>query len=209
MGASLRMLVLTDYIKKEEVTRIATEETFNSVNVVSIFETLRRELPAVRIGVLSGSLVILPASLDLSAYPHKSEPIPGTDYCTVSFSGPLHRAVEAVGALFEKGELQILVGTKSLLGEGWDSPCINSLILASFVGSFVLSNQMRGRAIRIDKNNPNKTSNIWHLVTVEPPHLVREKATERIKEYLNKDSSVLESYDFDMLRRRFDAFMDI
>ena len=49
---------------------------------------------------------------------------------------------------------------------GWDSPCVNTLIIASVVGSFMLSNQMRGRALRIDKNNPNKTSNIWHLVSL-------------------------------------------
>ena len=66
----------------------------------------------------------------------------------------------------------MLVGTKSLLGEGWDSPCINSLILASFVGSFMLSNQMRGRAIRIFKDDPNKVSNIWHLVTLEPSYIL-------------------------------------
>ena len=66
--------------------------------------------------------------------------------------------------LFEKGEIEILIGTKSLLGEGWDSPCINALIMASSVGSYVLGNQMRGRAIRASKDNPDKTSNIWHLV---------------------------------------------
>ena len=31
------------------------------------------------------------------------------------------------------------------------------------------SNQMRGRAIRVDKHTPDKAANIWHLVTVPPP----------------------------------------
>ena len=48
------------------------------------------------------------------------------------------RKVRIVTELFQRGEINILIGTKSLLGEGWDSPCINSLILASFVGSFIL-----------------------------------------------------------------------
>ena len=52
----------------------------------------------------------------------------------------------------------------ALLGEGWDAPCINTLVLASSVGSFMLSNQMRGRAIRVDSAQPQKTANIWHLV---------------------------------------------
>ena len=32
----------------------------------------------------------------------------------------------------------------------------------------MLSNQMRGRAIRIDRNHPDKVSNIWHLATYDP-----------------------------------------
>lgn len=207
MGTRLRMLVLTDYIKKENLSKIATETEFNSVNIVSIFETLRRKVPQASIGVLSGSLVILPNAIDLSDIPHKKTLIPGTDYCTVTFSGSLHRAVDYVGKLFEQGKFQILVGTKSLLGEGWDSPCINSLILASFVGSFVLSNQMRGRAIRVDKNDSEKASNIWHLVTVEPEYLMQEKIGEQIKAYIEQDHKTLMSYDYEVLKRRFDAFM--
>ena len=207
MGEGLRMLVLTDYIKKENVDKISTEESFNSVNVVSIFETLRRLNKNIKIGVLSGTLVILPSSLELSDVKHRKKEIAGTDYSVVEFSGSLHRCVDYVGKLFEDGEIQILVGTKSLLGEGWDSPCINSLILASFVGSFVLSNQMRGRAIRIDRHNPDKCANIWHLVTVEPPHLIKEKIGEKISEYVYKDEMELVSYDYDVLKRRFDSFM--
>ena len=74
--------------------------------------------------------------------------------------------VAIITELFEKGHINILIGTSALLGEGWDSPCVNTLIIASVVGSFMLSNQMRGRALRIDKNNPDKTSNIWHLVSL-------------------------------------------
>lgn len=207
MGNDLRMLVLTDYIKKENLSRATCAEKFDSVNVVSIFESLRREMKQAKIGVLSGTLVILPVSIDLSAIKHKKEAIEGTDYCVVTFTGANHHAVDFVGKLFEAGELQILIGTKSLLGEGWDSPCINSLILASFVGSFVLSNQMRGRAIRIDKRNPDKVSNIWHLVTVEPEYLIKEKAVARAVEFLKQDIEELHSCDFDILVRRFDSFM--
>jgi hypothetical protein len=76
--------------------------------------------------------------------------------------------VRLVSAVFQQGGITVLVGTKSLLGEGWDEPCINTLILASFVGSYVLSNQMRGRSIRVYPGYPEKTANIWHLVCVEP-----------------------------------------
>ena len=207
MGNRLRMLILTDYIKKENLSMIATEREFPSVNVVSIFETLRREHADVPIGVLSGSLVILPKDIDLSDVKHKKEEIPDTEYCVVTFAGSTHHSVAYVGKLFEQGKITILVGTKSLLGEGWDSPCINTLILASFVGSFVLSNQMRGRAIRIDKNNPQKVANIWHLVTAEPAHLFQDTALKKAVAYVQRDENELVSYDYDILKRRFDSFM--
>ena len=98
----------------------------------------------------------------------------GTSYGIYNFKGENKEKVDIVSKLFEDGEINVLVGTQALLGEGWDSPCINSLILASYVGSFMLSNQMRGRAIRIDKNNHSKTANIWHLVTIEPEYVFEQ-----------------------------------
>lgn len=207
LGEELRMLVLTDYIRRESVDRIATQHAFSSVNVVSIFEMLRRTEDRADLGVLSGSLVILPERIDLSAVGHTEQKIEGAQYKIVVFAGGAGQAVKFVGDLFARGEIRILVGTKSLLGEGWDAPCINTLVLASFVGSFVLSNQMRGRAIRVDRSHPAKTANIWHLVTAEPAHIVREHAAERAHARLRASAQTLDSWDFSVLRRRFDTFM--
>ena len=206
MGGELRLLILTDYIKKETLDGIASQQSFSSVNVVSIFETLRRADDTQEIGVLSGSLIILPEKVALRVR-HTRRHISGTRYCVVDVAGSLHTAVAAVGELFERGEIRVLIGTKSLLGEGWDSPCINALILASFVGSFVLSNQMRGRAVRIDPTHPQKVANIWHLVTVEPPYAVKERAVQRLAEQIRQDDSQLISCDYEVLKRRFDTFM--
>ncbi len=207
MGDGLRMLILTDYIKKEAVSQIVKAEKFNDVSIASIFETLRRTNDKVNIGVLSGSLVILPDNVALDGIKHTRTNILGTRYSVIATSASTHATVKAVGELFADGKIQILVGTKSLLGEGWDVPCINSLIMASFVGSYVLSNQMRGRAIRIDKNNPDKTSNIWHLVTIEPEYLFEERKIEQAKKYFFSEKKELISYDYDILKRRFDSFM--
>ncbi len=207
MGNDLRMLVLTDYIKKEAVSKIAANEGFNDISIVSIFETLRRTDDRMQIGVLSGTLVILPDSVVLDGIKHTRTQIEGTRFSVVDISGDSHLAVKLVGDLFAEGKIQILVGTKSLLGEGWDAPCINSLIMASFVGSYVLSNQMRGRAIRIDNTVPNKTANIWHLVTVEPEYIFEEDKLVKVRKYLAPEKSEIISCDFDILRRRFDSFM--
>ena len=128
----LRMLILTDYIKKESLTKVGTNDSIDNVSVVSIFEVLRRK-DNIKIAVLSGSLVILPNIVieDIkNKYDFSSKVLENTEYSVVSFKGTNKDKVRIVSNLFENGSFNILIGTKSLLGEGWDSPCINSLILA-------------------------------------------------------------------------------
>ncbi len=197
LGDSLRMLILTDYIKKDMMKLVGTNEEIHALGTVPVFESVRRENPDVKISVLSGTLVILPDSavetVQEIAYnegvPCRIKKIENTSHTEIIFSGSNKNKVSIITKAFQLGVINVLVGTKSLLGEGWDSPNINSLILASFVGSFMLSNQMRGRAIRIDKKNPEKVSNIWHLVTVEPD---------------SKDEII--SDDFETMKRRFSCF---
>jgi len=182
-GSQLRCVILTDFIRKAEMPRSAGEVAVcEDIGIVPILESLRRTaLPNIRLGALSGSLVIIPgsaepllrqAAVSLGINPQDLVISPcahDSGYSTVEIRGEYYRgSVRLMTSVFEQGGITVLVGTKSLLGEGWDAPCINTLVLASFVGSFVLSNQMRGRAIRVDPAQPQKTANIWHLVCVEP-----------------------------------------
>lgn len=205
----LRLLVLTDYIKKETLSIIGTGANPDSVSVVSVFETIRRK--GVAVGALSGSLVILPdtcADVLRAKYADFTlSNLGNTGYSAFDFRADNREKVRLVGELFEEGVINVLVGTKSLLGEGWDAPCVNSLILASFVGSFMLSNQMRGRAIRTDKNQSNKTANIWHLVTVERPYLYTKNLREKAVRLANENKDELVSFDFETVSRRFNCFV--
>jgi hypothetical protein len=67
-GNELRCVVLTDFIRKAELPKNGGEGVpFEDIGVVPIFETLRRaELANVRLGVLSGSLVIIPRTAEAS-----------------------------------------------------------------------------------------------------------------------------------------------
>lgn len=182
-GNRLRCVVLTDFIRKAEMPSQDGEAcSFEDIGVVPIFETLRRAgVKDVRLGVLSGSVVLIPSDAeallraaataagvragDLSLTPLRHDP----GYSIMELRGEYYQGtVRLMTSVFEHGGITALVGTKSLLGEGWDAPCINTLILASFVGSYVLSNQMRGRSIRVEASDPEKAANIWHLVCVEP-----------------------------------------
>lgn len=211
-GQNLRLLVLTDYIRKEYEKAIGNmEHDTNSLGVLPFFEMLRREnekkQKQIRFGVLCGSVVIIPAEAKEALEQEigtsgkvifgKIGNLPETDYLKVTAVGNAHFLTGAVTNIFSKGYMQVLIGTKSLLGEGWDSPCINSLILASFVGSFMLSNQMRGRAIRVFKEQPEKTSNIWHLVCLRPWNEVLKADDNQISE------------DYSMLERRMEHFLGL
>lgn len=216
LNNNLRMLILTDYIKKDMKTLIGTNEDITSLGTVPIFESVRRNVTAdVKLAVLSGGLVILPQSIieqvktisDERGITFTTQPLSDTGYCEVNFSGSNKNKVAVVTQAFQSGLINVMTGTKSLLGEGWDSPCINSLILASFVGSFMLSNQMRGRAIRMDKNAPDKAANIWHLVTVEPPKPYADNLFQKINCIKADDGKTLFSSDLEGLTRRFDCFL--
>lgn len=214
LNDKLRLLVLTDYIKKEEIVNIGKDIESNNISVVSIFEQIRKNT-TINVGCLSGSLVILPLKIKdvlINNYfvknnDFKVNELKGTSYGIYSFKGKNKEKVDIVSKLFEDGYINALIGTQALLGEGWDSPCINSLILASYVGSFMLSNQMRGRAIRINKNDPFKTANIWHLVTVEPEYIFEKNILNKINSYMSQNKNVMISCDFDTLCRRFDCFV--
>ncbi|MHA2307263.1 MAG: DEAD/DEAH box helicase family protein, partial [Candidatus Hodarchaeales archaeon] len=180
---NLRMVILTDYIRKEFLPRNEDELTpLSKLGVVPIFESIRRNLPTnLKLGILSGSIVLIPSAseellkecindceIDIRTVKIRQTSF-SPDYATVDVKGiNKEKIVLIMTELFTRGGIYVIVGTTALLGEGWDAPSINSLLLASFVGSYMLSNQMRGRAIRTEPNNPQKTANVWHLACVEP-----------------------------------------
>ncbi len=217
LGHDLQMLILTDYIKKELLSLIGSETNIDSIGTVPVFEVVRRNVPKdIHIAMLTGSLVILPKGLEsklqIECHNHglsfTSSIINDTDYSVIDFKGSIKDKVHVMTNLFENRDIDIMIGTKALLGEGWDSPCINTLIMASFVGSYMLSNQMRGRAIRIDPNDPNKVASIWHLATVEPFDVISDGVWDWLKKGTKEEEKKeIVSHDFDMLKRRFQSFL--
>ena len=64
MKHDLRMLILTDYIKKELLPIVGTNESNTVIGSVPIFEEVRRTVnQEMRIAVLTGSLIIVPNSI--------------------------------------------------------------------------------------------------------------------------------------------------
>lgn len=205
LNNKLREVILLDYIGKGDS---------EGVNILSVFDKLQNI--NVNCCILTGSLIVIPKIAKEELYNILSnKKFDITRVLTTEFNQNYLRVetygnidiVTIITELFEKGCFNILIGTSALLGEGWDSPCVNTLIIASVVGYFMLSNQMRGRALRIDKNNPNKTSNIWHLVSLtdneeSPDLLIAEKRFNTFEGISYKDNKIQNGIERLGIRRK-------
>ena len=69
-----------------------------------------------------------------------------------------------VTEFFQDGMTRCLIGTRGLLGEGWDASRINVLVDLTTVTTSMSINQLRGRSMRLDKLWPEKVANNWDIV---------------------------------------------
>lgn len=205
LNEKLKLVIVTDHIK-DEYYNILNEEDIKELGVMPIFRKVTSKNIDVNVAVLTGTLTIIPTELKEQLlklaekeYNIKNDEIKivelgiNFDYSKVEFDSKYDRfKVNLITKLFENSNISVLIGTVALIGEGWDAPFVNSLIMATYVSSYVTSNQLRGRAIRINKLDENKFSNIWHLVCLE-----------------SEDNKYALGYDYEILSKRFIAFEGI
>ena len=75
--------------------------------------------------------------------------------------------------LLDSSEINLLIGTVSLLGEGWNCPAVNTIIMGNAAGSYVQTQQIRGRGLRC--SGDEKLTNIWHIASIYPNIPVTEQ----------------------------------
>ena len=85
----------------------------------------------------------------------------GRDWCPRVY-------VEMITDLFQQGLTKCLVGTRGLLGEGWDANKINVLVDLTTVTTSMTVRQLRGRSYRLDPQVPEKLANNWDVVCLAP-----------------------------------------
>ncbi|HEY6891693.1 MAG TPA: DEAD/DEAH box helicase family protein, partial [Solirubrobacter sp.] len=76
--------------------------------------------------------------------------------------------VELATTLLVEGTTSVLVGTRALLGEGWNCRPLNVLVDMTIATTGVSVQQMRGRTLRLDPADPQKLSSNWDVVCVAP-----------------------------------------
>lgn len=104
----------------------------------------------------------------------------GADWCPRVY-------VALITELFQTGLTRCLVGTRGLLGEGWDANRMNVLIDLTTVTTSMSVNQLRGRSIRLDPHNPRKLANNWDVVCLAPEFL---RGFDDYRRFIQKHATV-------------------
>lgn len=78
------------------------------------------------------------------------------------------RLVMAVSDLVGQGRVRLVVGTRGLLGEGWDCPAVNTLVDLTTVTASAATEQLRGRTVRLDPRWPDKVAHSWSVTCLLP-----------------------------------------
>lgn len=96
------------------------------------------------------------------------EDLPGVVAITGGWTS--RRWVALATRFFEEGGTRALIGTRALLGEGWNAKGVNTLVDLTEATTPTAVVQTRGRALRLDPQWPDKTATTWSVVCVAPDH---------------------------------------
>lgn len=188
LGERLRMLVLCDHERASATLPVSLEGVLapQAGSAIAALDTLLRDArtswlaPVLVTGrTLSGAPTTM---AELRAHlartePEKAaglqlEPLDGTRDA-VALTGPGWGARDWVGPVtrfFEDGGTRVLIGTRGLLGEGWNARRISGLVDLTSATSTTAVVQTRGRALRTDPTWPDKVAVTWSVVCVSEAH---------------------------------------
>ena len=158
----LRALVLTD--RDVEGSRLSARQVLHAL----VNDPVTDELDPI---LVTGKAFWV----DDDLWPRVQPLVPGLpsrrsgDHNEVDISGwPTSQRVAFATRLLTDGITRCLVGTRHLLGEGWDCPVVNCVVDLTGIAAPVTVNQVRGRALRQDPGDPGKVASLWEVVPLIP-----------------------------------------
>ncbi|GID09511.1 DEAD/DEAH box helicase family protein [Actinocatenispora rupis] len=98
-----------------------------------------------------------------------TEPLDGADTRRVTGLGS-RAAVRLATGFLAAGRARVLVGTRALLGEGWDCPGLNVSVDLTTATTATAVTQMRGRALRLSTDEPDKVADNWTVCCLTDAH---------------------------------------
>lgn len=199
LGANLRALVLCDYERagSDLLARLRGVLDPQAGSAALLLHLLARDgdVAALNPVLVTGRTVACPraTAVDLSDWIERQVPElggtlatgrlfePGADGADPAWEDTValrpasawwqpRRYVPLLTHYFEEGRSRCLVGTRGLLGEGWDAKRVNVLIDLTAASTSTAVHQMRGRSLRRDPALPRKLADNWDVVCVAPDH---------------------------------------
>ena len=173
LGTDMRALVVCDFERATALPRgLRGVVTADSGSAWQTLKTLggtpaahRLEPLLVTAGIVAGTPSSARALIEFA-----SERLPDHHLTTVEEEDlvrvtgwNVRQWVPVVTEFLRTGGTRLLVGTRGLLGEGWDAPFVNCLIdltAATTPGAVV---QLRGRSLRHDPQRPHKVAINWSV----------------------------------------------
>ncbi len=189
MGDALRAAVVTDFefsnaLSLPQLDQVLDAECGGAVSVMRMM-TADPELDRLNPVMVTGKSLlcdddIAPAYCDrFHAWAREQGldialtqvPVEGAAFVSIEGGGRdwnTRSAILFTTSLLEEGLTRCIIGTRGLLGEGWDSVSLNTLIDLSVAATYASVNQLRGRSIRKDEQAPRKLANNWDVVCCAP-----------------------------------------
>ncbi|MBO0453900.1 DEAD/DEAH box helicase family protein [Enterococcus sp. MJM16] len=168
LGSMLRGVLLFDHIKKDVLDG---KENYLEYGVAPAFLDFKDLLkPETSLAAICGEFLIISQEvyqnyfINYSAF-QKEKNLANYVYLTMTDKNQ-SSLLSLTTQLLDSGILNLLIGTVSLLGEGWNCPSINTIIMGNAAGSYVQTQQIRGRGLR--KDGKRKLTNIWHIGVIYP-----------------------------------------
>ncbi len=176
LGDRLRALVVTDFVTHGNVHggllgSAGAVRTFSVLSTDAGTAALRAVLitsSTVRVSTRHAPVILPALTRELGA---ELETIPcADDPSAVEVRGTTGTGVTgAASRLLAAGEIEVVVGTRGLFGEGWDCPAVNTLVDLTAVATASATQQLRGRTLRLDPQWPEKVAHNWTVTAILPP----------------------------------------
>jgi superfamily II DNA or RNA helicase len=189
LGDRLRALVLTDFVEAGGTVAAALSGVMDTDagGALLVLQRLLADETAAALDpiLMTGQRVacgldtagrltdsLRAAGLDVTVRAAAGNPLAGRQVMDIA-GGPgwePRRYVPLVTRFFADGGSRCVVGTRALLGEGWDAPAVNVVVDLTAATTPTSVVQARGRALRLDDGWPDKVADNWAVVCVTADH---------------------------------------
>jgi superfamily II DNA or RNA helicase len=172
LGERMRVLVLCDHERATATLPIDLEGVLDEEagSALLALERLRNALPGLDPLLVTGSTVAGPVHTLTKLKEYVGDPDLAIVDGRLVGSWTSRDWVPWVTRFFEEGRCKVLIGTRGLLGEGWDARSITALVDLTTATTSTAVVQTRGRALRRDPDWPEKVALTWTVVCVTEDH---------------------------------------